>query len=75
MTLNACAVHWVTSRARGSSSGDKAGSRAQHHTPHGGIGHGAVGYSNYTHPATSAEKHMVPTDTHISVTVESYQEQ
>ncbi|KAK3815782.1 MAG: hypothetical protein JOS17DRAFT_413954 [Linnemannia elongata] len=73
VTLNACAVHWVTSRARGSSSTDKVGSRGQQ-TPHGGIGHGAVGYSNYTHPATSTEKHMMPTDTHISVTVESYQE-
>ncbi|KAG9068856.1 hypothetical protein KI688_011143 [Linnemannia hyalina] len=75
VTLNACAVHWVTSRARGASNSDKAGSRGQHHNPHGAIGHGAVGYSNnFTHPTSSTEKHMMPTDTHISVTVESYQE-
>ncbi|KAG0373091.1 hypothetical protein BGX24_012166 [Mortierella sp. AD032] len=78
VTLNACAVHWVTSRARGSNHTDK-GSRGQQHTPgnaHGHGGHGGMGYSNYTHPATSAEKHMIPmsTDTHISVTVESYTE-
>ncbi|KAG0280898.1 hypothetical protein BGZ95_008069 [Linnemannia exigua] len=80
VTLNACAVHWVTSRARGSAPTDK-GSRGQQHTPgtgvhgHGG-GHGGMGYNNYTHPATSTEKHMIPmsTDTHISVTVESYTE-
>ncbi|OAQ23688.1 hypothetical protein K457DRAFT_142516 [Linnemannia elongata AG-77] len=74
VTLNACAVHWVTSRARGSNGTEKGGSRNHQQTPHGGIGHGAVGYSNYTHPATSTEKHIMPTDTHISVTVESYQE-
>ncbi|KAF8943239.1 hypothetical protein BGZ47_005663 [Haplosporangium gracile] len=74
VTLNACSVHWVTSRARGSNHADKTGSRGQHQTPHNGVGHGAVGYTNNTHPATSTEKHMMPTDTHISVTVESYQE-
>ncbi|KAG0299960.1 hypothetical protein BGZ97_003465 [Linnemannia gamsii] len=76
VTLNACTVHWVTSRAKGAGRADKAGSKGQQNTPHNGIGHGgaAVGYSNYTHPATSTEKHIMPTDTHISVTVESYTE-
>lgn len=74
VTLNACTVHWVTSRAKGTNQTDKACSRGQQHTPHNGAGHGAVGYSNYTHPVTSTEKHIMPTDTHISVAVESYTE-
>ncbi|KAF9912821.1 hypothetical protein EC991_008687 [Linnemannia zychae] len=83
VTLNACTVHWVTSRARGNNQSDRGGSRGQQQTPgtgahgHGGhVGHGGMGYNNYTHPTTSAEKHMIPmsTDTHISVTVESYTE-
>ncbi|KAF9125906.1 hypothetical protein BGW39_007076 [Mortierella sp. 14UC] len=80
VTLNACAVHWVTSRARGSSNTEKGGSRGQHQTPgtgvHGNGGPGGAGYTTYTHPTTSTEKHMIPmsTDTHISVTVESYTE-
>ncbi|KAF9941165.1 hypothetical protein BGZ65_004930 [Modicella reniformis] len=58
VTLNACAVHWVTSRARGSQPTDKM-SRA------------------VTNPATNNntiinEKHAAPTETHISVTVDSY---
>ncbi|KAF9102573.1 hypothetical protein BGX29_004415 [Mortierella sp. GBA35] len=76
VTLNACAVHWVTSRARGNNGSDKAGSRGGHqHTP-GGTNAINGQYNNYNHPATSTEKNMIPmsTDTHISVTVESYQE-
>ncbi|KAF9931313.1 hypothetical protein FBU30_010452 [Linnemannia zychae] len=73
VTLNACAVHWVTSRAK-SGGPDKPGSRGHQQTPGGGLGHGAMGYSNFTHPVSSNEKHIMPTDTHISVTVESYTE-
>ncbi|KAF9360097.1 hypothetical protein BGX26_010534 [Mortierella sp. AD094] len=69
VTLNACAIHWVTSRARGSHPTDKVGSR-------GVQGSNAVNNNNLYVQNTS-EKHMVPmsTDSHISVTVESYTEQ
>ncbi|KAF9582132.1 hypothetical protein BGW38_000607 [Lunasporangiospora selenospora] len=60
VTLNACTVHWVTSRARGSHLTDKASRGVSHH--------------QNTHNVSSTEKQVAPTETHISVTVESYQE-
>ncbi|KAF9203923.1 hypothetical protein BGZ49_005895 [Haplosporangium sp. Z 27] len=71
VTLNACTVHWVTSRARGSHPTEKAGSR-------GVQGSNAVNHNhnNNHYVQNGSEKHMVPTstDSHISVTVESYTE-
>ncbi|KAF9392234.1 hypothetical protein CPB97_003197 [Podila verticillata] len=63
VTLNAVAVHWVTSRARGSHPSDKAS-------------RGVTNQNNNNNTTTnhnmSNEKKMSPSDTHISVTVESY---
>ncbi|KAF9565957.1 hypothetical protein EC968_003987 [Mortierella alpina] len=58
VTLNACTVHWVTSRARGSSPTEKA----------------SRGVTNQTtqNATTHNERSALPTDTHVSVTVESY---
>ncbi|KAF9160541.1 hypothetical protein DFQ27_005802 [Actinomortierella ambigua] len=58
VTLNAVTVHWVTSRARGGPMTEKA----------------SRGFTNQQHNTTSNEKQVAPTDTHISVTVESYSE-
>ncbi|KAG0369850.1 hypothetical protein BGZ54_008678 [Gamsiella multidivaricata] len=58
VTLNACTVHWVTSRARTPQPAEKA-SRG-------------VANQNTNNNVTSTEKQIAPTDTHISVTVESY---
>ncbi|KAI8596659.1 hypothetical protein EDD21DRAFT_396690 [Dissophora ornata] len=60
VTLNACTVHWVTSRARRTHTTDKA-SRG-------------IANQNTNNNVTSNEKQVAPTDTHISVTVESYTE-
>ncbi|KAF9961917.1 hypothetical protein BGZ72_001024 [Mortierella alpina] len=59
VTLNACTVHWVTSRARGSTS-----------SPTEKASRGITAQT--TQNATHNEKSALPTDTHISVTVESY---
>ncbi|KAF9962357.1 hypothetical protein BGZ65_009299 [Modicella reniformis] len=63
VTLNACTIHWVTSRAKGHQTTDK-GSRA------------ATGASNAMSGSVmpTSEKHYAPTESHISVTVESYSE-
>ncbi|KAG0015285.1 hypothetical protein BGZ80_009942 [Entomortierella chlamydospora] len=67
VTLNACAIHWVTSRAKGSHPADKAGSRGVQ---------GSNVVNNNNHYVPTSEKQMIPasTDSHISVTVESYTE-
>ncbi|KAI1311292.1 hypothetical protein EDD11_003505 [Mortierella claussenii] len=59
VTLNACTVHWVTSRARSPTSSDKGARNAPNQN---------------TNNATTTEKQTPPTETHISVTVQSYQE-
>ncbi|KAG0250877.1 hypothetical protein BG011_008004 [Mortierella polycephala] len=59
VTLNACTVHWVTSRARVAHPAEKASRGVPNHNANN---------------ATSTEKQAAPTDTHISVTVESYTE-
>ncbi|KAG0085511.1 hypothetical protein BGZ93_000630 [Podila epicladia] len=61
VTLNAVTVHWVTSRARGSHPTDKASRGVTNQNNNNTINHN-----------TSNEKKMSPSDTHISVTVESY---
>lgn len=61
VTLNAVAVHWVTSRARGSHPTDKASRGVTNQNN-----------NNTTNHNMSNEKKMSPSDTHISVTVESY---
>ncbi|KAF9408451.1 hypothetical protein BGZ94_002308 [Podila epigama] len=62
VTLNAVTVHWVTSRARGSHPTDKASRGVTNQ-----------GNNNTTNNHnTSNEKKLSPSDTHISVTVESY---
>ncbi|KAF9323840.1 hypothetical protein BG006_001109 [Podila minutissima] len=62
VTLNAVTVHWVTSRARGSQPTDKASRGVTNQNNN----------NNTTNHNTSNEKKMSPSDTHISVTVESY---
>ncbi|KAF9305035.1 hypothetical protein BGZ74_011612 [Mortierella antarctica] len=62
VTLNAVTVHWVTSRARGSHPTDKASRGVTNQNNN----------NNTTNHNTSNEKKMSPSDTHISVTVESY---
>ncbi|KAG0299303.1 hypothetical protein BGZ98_010154 [Dissophora globulifera] len=57
VTLNACTVHWVTSRARGPTT-EKSSRGANNQNTHNN--------------ATSGEKQCAPTETHISVHVESY---
>ncbi|KAF9149148.1 hypothetical protein BG015_009063 [Linnemannia schmuckeri] len=62
VTLNACTVHWVTSRgARNGTATDKAS-------------RGITNQNTHQMNATTTEKQVAPTDTHISVTVESYME-
>ncbi|KAG0052382.1 hypothetical protein BGZ83_002676 [Gryganskiella cystojenkinii] len=61
VTLNAVTVHWVTSRARGSHPTDKI---SQKH----------VNQNTHNNAHSSTEKQVHPSDTHISVTVESYTE-
>ncbi|KAI1317194.1 hypothetical protein EDD11_008886 [Mortierella claussenii] len=80
VTLNACAIHWVTSRAKSSSSS------SDRKSPRGGTGSGPdrsnTAYNVQNHflsaqaGTSSAEKHFVPVsrDSHISVTVESFSE-
>ncbi|KAF9381777.1 hypothetical protein CPC16_009681 [Podila verticillata] len=62
VTLNAVTVHWVTSRARGSHPTDKASRGVTNQNNN----------NNTTNHNMSNEKKMSPSDTHISVTVESY---
>ncbi|KAG0196416.1 hypothetical protein BGX28_010179 [Mortierella sp. GBA30] len=63
VTLNACTIHWVTSRGRTPQSTEKAGNR---------------GATNQVSNSSSTEKPLQTnqsshvSDTHISVTVESY---
>ncbi|KAG0365028.1 hypothetical protein BGZ54_006937 [Gamsiella multidivaricata] len=72
VTLNACAIHWVTSRARPRQQLDR-GSRAGHasnqnnHPNHLLSNHAGI---------SSTEKRVTPlsTDSHITVMVESYSE-
>ncbi|KAG0242525.1 hypothetical protein BGX31_000232 [Mortierella sp. GBA43] len=59
VTLNACTVHWVTSRARSATPTDKA-SRPVTNQP------------TNNNNTTVNEKQTAPAETHISVTVESY---
>ncbi|KAF9437575.1 hypothetical protein BGZ76_000172 [Entomortierella beljakovae] len=67
--LNACSIHWVTSRARGSAPTDKVGSRGNNGSNIPNNSH----YNNHT-SGIASEKHLGPmsTESHISVTVESY---
>jgi hypothetical protein len=68
VTLNAVTVHWVTSRARCSSAPppEKA---CRPHTKR------VPSSSNTSSRSTVNEKQSIPTDTHISVTVQSYSEE
>ncbi|KAF9338442.1 hypothetical protein BKA57DRAFT_532466 [Linnemannia elongata] len=62
VTLNACTVHWVTSRgSRNNTTTDKAS-------------RGITNQNTNQINGTLTEKQVAPTDTHISVTVESYME-
>ncbi|KAG0203462.1 hypothetical protein BGX33_009115 [Mortierella sp. NVP41] len=62
VTLNACTVHWVTSRGgRSSTTTDKAS-------------RGVTNPNTIQMNGTCTEKQVAPADTHISVTVESYME-
>ncbi|KAG0266540.1 hypothetical protein BG011_002030 [Mortierella polycephala] len=85
VTLNACSVHWVTSRARTVRAPDK-GSRGQSNHPNPNHPSHLQPHSQYsasnaihnqfiTSSTSSSEKHFISptaTDTHISVAVESY---
>ncbi|KAG0243004.1 hypothetical protein B0O80DRAFT_445124 [Mortierella sp. GBAus27b] len=75
VTLNACTIHWVTSRARSHHGADK-GSRGYNGgpSPLNAPNSNPTNYmtSNSSNP-TNSEKHIVPSDSHISVTVESYE--
>ncbi|KAF9129430.1 hypothetical protein BGX30_013945 [Mortierella sp. GBA39] len=62
VTLNACTVHWVTSRG------------ARHGTATEKASRGITNQNTHHMNGTSTEKQVAPTDTHISVTVESYME-
>ncbi|KAF9582427.1 hypothetical protein BGW38_000220 [Lunasporangiospora selenospora] len=74
VTLNACTVHWVTSRARsGSPSSEKGvtgGGGSRGHSQ-GNLNHGPPYHYSGNH-TSSTEKPMVPTETHISVSIDSY---
>jgi hypothetical protein len=60
VTLNAVTVHWVTSRARGSPPEKACRTLTNRTTSH--------------NCSTLTEKKILPSDTHISVTVQSYSE-
>ncbi|KAK3825219.1 MAG: hypothetical protein J3Q66DRAFT_327242 [Benniella sp.] len=69
VTLNACTIHWVTSRAKGhQEKGSRYHGPSQPLNPNSNPSLANHLSGNKTVPT---EKH-VPTDTHISVTVESY---
>lgn len=90
VTLNACTVHWVTSRAKTSRGQSHANrnldathpSQQQHHPQsyvqgYSGHQHAAHSHVNSTSSSSTSEKHIVGpqhTDTHVSVAVESYNE-
>ncbi|KAF8941265.1 hypothetical protein BGZ58_000550 [Dissophora ornata] len=81
VTLNACAIHWVTSRATRSHVADKGSRGANGTNPNSNnnsnFQNQFLSNSQYTTEGTSSiEKHMIPlsTDSHISVVVESYVE-
>ena len=64
VTLNAVTVHWVTSRTRGSPPPEKPNRALIHRAPSPSISSSTVN-----------EKQSIPSDTHISVTVQSYQDE
>jgi hypothetical protein len=69
VTLNACTIHWVTSRARGH---QEKGSR--NNGPSQPLNHPNSNPSLAMNHTTALNEKHVPTDSHISVTVESYSE-
>ncbi|KAF9918319.1 hypothetical protein BX616_009425 [Lobosporangium transversale] len=77
VTLNACTIHWVTSRAKSQSRSDKPGGGGGGGTcgahGNGGANHMQSHYMS-NHNGAFSDKHAIPmpTDSHITVAVESF---